>query len=130
MNSDTPAQPPAQGDAPIYLEEDYPELLRDVAMLVDRELRAVGTEPAYAQAVAVTISEHVREHYGGVPQYWPKGRSLIQRRRRAQMWEAFNGTNHAALARRFGMCVQQVYRNLAIAKAEATARTQHDLFSL
>lgn len=116
-------------EAPSLIEDPaYPELLRDLASVVSRELRAIGIEAEYSDAVACTVAEHVREHFGGVPQYWPKGADHQRVRRRRQMWLDFTGDNHAELARKYGMCLQQVYKTLAIARAEHLRRTQHDMF--
>lgn len=109
-------------------DPDYPELLRDLARIVEQELVNVGTDRAHAKAIAETVTEHVMEHHGGVPQYWPKGTHWRKLRRRREMWERFNGTNHAELARDFGMCLQQVYKWLAIERAELRKRTQRDMF--
>lgn len=122
-------QPTLDGiEPPITKDPDYPEMLRELAEVAERELCNVGVEPAYAAAVAETLAEHVRERFGGTPVYWAKGESMRQRRRRARMWAEFTGRNHAELARRYGVCLQQVYRSLAISKAEWRRASHRDLF--
>ncbi|RQO63143.1 hypothetical protein DBR47_00795 [Paucibacter sp. KBW04] len=113
---------------PLSLDADYPPLLRELAEVVEGELKNIGIELNYASAVAETVAEHVRERFGGQPNYWPKGNTLRQRQRRAAMWADFTGNNHVELATKYGVCVQQVYRMLATARAESTARTQRGLF--
>ena len=115
-------------EPPITQDPDYPEMLRELAEVAERELCNVGIDPTHAAAVAETLAEHVRERFGGTPVYWAKGESMRQRRRRARMWDEFNGRNHAELSRRYGICLQQVYRSLAISKAETAARLQRGLF--
>lgn len=116
------------GDRPLSQDPDYPPLLRELAEVVQGELSRIGIDLSYASAVAETVSEHVRERFGGQPNYWPKGNTMRQRRRRMRMWEDFNGHNHLELAVKYGVCLQQVYRMLAIAKAEMTNRVQPGLF--
>ena len=64
-----------------------------------------------------------------MPYYWPKGTTFRARRRRLAMWEAFNGRNHVALAREYGMCLQNVYKHLKRAKVEWLATHQGGLFT-
>lgn len=123
-----PNLPKGPLNVPLSLDADYPPLLRELAEVVQRGLRSGGIAEAMAAALAEEAAEHVREHFGGQPNYWPKGESMRQRRRRAAMWADFNGTNHLHLASKYGVCLQQVYRALAIARQESNARTQPDLF--
>lgn len=115
-------------EPPLLEDPDYPPLIRELAGLVELQLREVGIAPSIAAAISESAAEHVREHFGGVPNYWSKGSTMRQRRRRARMWAEFNGNNHAELARRYGVCLQQMYRALAIARAEHTSRVQPGLF--
>ena len=115
-------------DPPIFLDQDYPPLLRELAEVVERELLSTGIDAQQAGAVAETVTEHVRERFGGVPNYWPKGSTYRHRKRLAAMWADFNGRNHADLARKYGMCVQRVYFNLAVYRREVQARQQPGLF--
>jgi Mor family transcriptional regulator len=119
---------PRSGRKPIFQEPAYPPLLREMGELVDRELRNTGIEPARAAAIAETVTEHTRENYGGQINYWPKGDDYLRTRRRLQMWERFTGDNYNQLAHDFGMGVQQVYKEIAKARRENTARTQRSLF--
>lgn len=117
-----------RADVPITQDPDYPELIRELADVVEQQLVEVGIEPDSAGAVAESCAEAVRERFGGQVLYWAKGDTMRLRKRRMEMWQAFTGTNHNALAKQFGLCPQQIYRQLAIAKAEHIARTQGSLF--
>lgn len=57
------------------------------------------------------------DYMGGTMVYFPKGRKLQQVIVRQSVISDFNGNNHAEVARRHGLSVQQVYRYLA--KTEA-----------
>lgn len=132
MKTQQGAQLRAGGDLfgelpPITDDPDYPVILRELADQVRQQLVASG-RPDGAAAIAESCAEHVREHFGGQMITWPKGDTMRLKRRRAAMWAAFNGTNHNELAKQFGLGVQQVYRQLKIARAEHRARTEHALF--
>lgn len=116
-------------DPPITQDPDYPELIRELASVVERQLVSIDIEPAHAAAVAEATAEAVREHFGGSPLYWAKGETMRQRRRRERMWSEFTGNNYAALARRYGICLQQAYRVIGVARREHAARVQGDMFA-
>lgn len=112
----------------ITKDPDYPALIRELAEVLTTQLRSGGVEPTSAEAIAEACAEYVREHFGGQPLYWAKGETMRQRLKREAMWAEFNGRNHAELARKHGICLQQVYKRLAISRAEHRARQQPDLF--
>lgn len=116
-------------EPPITQDPDYPELIRELAAVVERQLVGIDIEPERAAAVAEATAEAVREHFGGSPLYWAKGETMRQRRRRERMWNEFTGNNYAALARRYGICLQQAYRVIAVARREHAARVQGDMFA-
>lgn len=111
-------------EPPITHDPDYPALIRELAEILEQQLRQAGIEPAHAAATSEAAAEYVREHFGGQPLYWAKGESMRQRRARERMWAEFTGNNHAELARKHGICLQQVYRRLKISQTEELARRQ------
>lgn len=116
-------------EQPIFKDESYPEILRELAELLDRELRDAGIEAPHAIAVAETVIEQVRERFGGSPIYISKGMTYRQQRRMWAMWDAFRGDNHLQLARQFGMGLSQVYRTLQVVRRLVRTRQQPDLFA-
>lgn len=112
----------------VHEADGYPELLRDMAVIVERKLSEAGLETARAAAIAMQVIEEVREHFGGQMLYMPKGQQWERRRVWQAMWLAFDGRNHAWLADKFGMNVVGVYRVLAIMRAEHRKRVQPDMF--
>lgn len=109
--------------------DGYPELLRDMAAIVERKLAEAGLEAARAAAIAMNVIEEVRDHFGGQMLYMPKGQQFDRRRIWQAMWQEFDGRNHAQLADKFGMNVVGVYRVLAIMRAEHRKRVQGDMFA-
>lgn len=127
---DALASSPAQGPpgAPVYLDPDYPALLRDLAEQMAKKLCEIGIDPARATLAAEAIGEHVRETYGGQMLNWPKGAKFNQRTLRERMWTDFTGDNHMQLAARYGLSWQWIYKELKRAKSEFRQRSQPDLF--
>lgn len=109
--------------------DGYPELLRDMAVIVECKLTEAGLEAERAAVIAMNVIEEVRDHFGGQMLYMPKGLQWERRRVWQAMWQEFDGRNHAQLADKFGMNVVGVYRVLAIMRAEHRKRVQIDLFA-
>jgi len=114
-------------DAAIAAEDRYPELLRDLGNAVADSLTGAGVDPGLARAAAESAAELVRELYGGQLVYVPKGHSMQTRRRWQALWDEFDGSNQMALARKYGMSYQRVYRVLKIMQEQHRKRVQAEL---
>lgn len=114
-------------EPPITQDPDYPPLIRELAETLDQQLRAVDIPADRASAISEAAAEFVREHFGGQPLYWAKGETMRQRRRRQAMWRDFTGRNHRELGIKYGICLQQVYRQIAVCRAEELAARQGKL---
>lgn len=107
----------------------YPEILRD---LIDK-----GAEPLaaklqlplpVAREIVFDICEIIRKDWSGNNLYLPVGLAHDIDKRDREMYEAFNGSNHAELSKRFGITVRQVYERLALVSAAEFSRRQPALF--
>lgn len=108
----------------LNLPDHYPEILADLAGLVlARALEYLPGERA--ETLAIELAEDVRLKFGGALIYIPKGCAADREGRNAAIWRDFNGRNHAALARKYGLALATVYDILA---RERAAR-QPGLFS-
>lgn len=117
------------GELPaIYDDPEYPELLRELARLIETGLVQAEVDRKRAAALAESVVEHAREHFGGIPQYWPKGETWRVRQRRQKMWERFDGRNYGVIAKEFGISLSQAYRAIAVARAEWKASNMGSLF--
>ncbi|MCW5666511.1 MAG: DNA-binding protein [Piscinibacter sp.] len=105
----------------------YPELLADMARVAEKVLRDKGIDEARARSAAVDLAEHLRDYWGGQVLYVPKGGRLETRKRWAEVWDEFRGDNHAELARKHGLGLQQVYKIIEVMKREQFSRTQGKL---
>lgn len=118
---------PTGADAAVVAEDRYPELLRDLGTAVAESLTGAGVDPGLARAAAESAAELVRELYGGQLVYVPKGHSMQTRRRWQALWDEFDGSNQMALARKYGMSYQRVYRVLKIMQEQHRKRVQAEL---
>lgn len=94
------------------------------AVLVDE----LGLPPAQADYGAYLVMRRIVEHLGGASVYLPKADSLVRHERDEALWAAFNGRNHAELAREHGVTTIHVYRLLRRMRQAALASAQAKLF--
>lgn len=94
---------------PIKPPESYPELLGDVLTAMQQELHAEGLDVTSSNDIAWRVTEKVRDAWGGQLVYIPSGSKYDAIRRYEAIWQAFNGHNHAELARKFGVSEQTIY---------------------
>lgn len=83
-----------------------------------------------ATEIAREWAHELAREFGGQLVYFPKDLAFQLTARDRQLWEAFNGTNHDELARRFGLSLQQVYKIVDLVRREELARRQGRLFAL
>jgi len=108
----------------------YPEVLRD---LIDKGSERIseqlGIPMDQAREIAWHITEIIRKDWSGDQIYLPKGLAHDLSLRDREMYRKFNGSNHALLAREYGITVRQVYDRLALVSAEEFRRQQPALFA-
>lgn len=101
-----------------------PELLRSVEDEVKAEIvrllslrGGIGPEERerIGESLGKSLADFLSLSWGGQYIYFPKD----GKRRAAMMYAEFDGGNHADLARKYGVCVQTVYR---VIKQERAAR--------
>jgi Mor family transcriptional regulator len=109
-------------------ESHYPELLSDLRAQLVRMLKGEGLADDQAERIALHAAEHLRSHWGGQNVYFPQGLSHETRQRAIALYDAFNGTNLAALAQREGISTMTAYRWLRYARAEHVRINQGQLF--
>lgn len=113
------------------MKEEYaskgPELLIDLAdMTFDVLKDHVGEE--LGRSISLKLVDKMRHHWGGQIVYFPKGQSLDALARDIKMYAEFNGSNHAALARRYDLSLQQVYGRIRFIRESRFAEQQGDMF--
>lgn len=109
-------------------EATYPELLQDLADQVAIKLVEHGIDMEKAADIGFSSAEFIREHWGGQPLYIPRGAQYEFSMRDMQVFERFNGHNHAALAREYNLSVMRIYQIVKAVRAELIKKRQGALF--
>lgn len=113
-------------------EDQYPELLSDIAQQVDARLvllaktQLVLTEED-AKRIGWEVAEHVRSHFAGELIYIPKGRTFEANQLHQQIWDEFNGHNVPELVSKFKLAEQSIYRVLKFMRARTVKKNQLSL---
>lgn len=108
--------------------KNFPELLADMAARIGESLEQQGIAPEKAAEVGMQAAEHVRKNYGGQMLYLPKGHFEEHERRDYEIWDRFNGRNHAELADHYGLSVVRIYQIIKAIQAKEVRRRQPDMF--
>lgn len=82
-----------------------------------------------AQVAAKQVSAHLSKHWGGQLLYFPKNHYGRLSERDAEIWRKFDGKNHAALAKEYGLTMQQIYKIVREAAEYHRAKNQMDMFT-
>ena len=101
----------------MQLPDHYPPILADIAHLLRARLGQHLPDTS-AETLAMACTEDLGLTFSGCQIYIPKQDSVKRAQRDAAIASAFNGRNHAGLARRFGLTVTQIY--------DILARQRHD----
>jgi len=105
------------------------ELLSDLGDHTIAVLQATTELPVeQVKSAARKIVDEMRANWGGQLIYFPKGKDLDIDERDRSMWEDFNGSNHAELARKYNLTLQGVYQRLRSIRQVIRAEEQPDLF--
>ncbi len=80
------------------------------------------------KSAARKIVDEMRASWGGQLIYFPKGKDLDIDERDRRMWDDFNGSNHAHLAKKYDLTLQGVYQRLRSIRQVIREEDQPDLF--
>ena len=103
------------------------QALLDVAQVVTEALVADGVEAGRARELGLIAAEKLRDVYGGDQVYIPRGLALLLSKRDLEIYQAFNGSNHFALAKEHSLTERQVYNIIERVRREMFARQQPGL---
>ena len=112
------------------LDPGYPETWREIVACLYLQLRtrpALVPDDAAAAALALALAEGLRAELGGSQPYLAKGASFELSVRDREILAKFNGRNHDALAREFGLTPRQIYNVVDRRIREDVARRQGTL---
>ena len=88
----------------------------------------LAMEKSRALEVAKKVARHITDNWGGQLIYIPKNHLGKISDRDYKIYAAFNGKNHAALAKQFDLTVQQIYKTIKEVGLAERAKNQGDLF--
>lgn len=105
--------------------DEYPEVLADLraellGLLVDASIAR-----EQARQLAYMAAERIREMWGGMSVYIPKGASLRLSKRDREIFREYNGNNRLELCQRHGITEQRLYQIIAKVRAEQIAKRQY-----
>ena len=114
------------------MDDRVPELVTDLQDQLTTQLLAAlpaGTlEPQAAKIIGIKVTKFVTDNWGGQLIYIPKNQGGQLSQRDLQIWAEFNGANHADLAKKYNLTVQQIYRILKEIGGRERAKIQGKLF--
>ncbi|WP_140919155.1 Mor transcription activator family protein [Limnobaculum xujianqingii] len=106
-----------------------PELLISLADLINHIAKEMlNLSDTQVQALSQEVALQVAQAWGGQLVYMPQGAQLETAKTHLEIFEAFNGKNHADVARKFGISLQSVYRIVKRVRKETLTKMQGDLF--
>lgn len=83
-----------------------------------------GLDPERAGHLGYLIMRRFAEACGGGSVYVPKADAILRHERDLAIWHEFDGANHGALARKYGVTEIHVYRIVKAMRAQDAARRQ------
>lgn len=111
------------------LPDATPEGARLVQEAVQASLvEVLGLPDAAADQVAYDVLRRVLSTCGGEYFYVPKDIRLAAHSRDIEVWGEFTGQNQRALARKYGLTVQYIYRIIARMREKDRKDRQPELF--
>ena len=110
-------------------DDRIPELVTDLQDQVEHKLIALKVDALTAKSIGVEVAAYITCNWGGQLIYIPKNHNGQLNARDIQIYAQFNGRNHAALAKKFDLTVQQIYRIVKEVGERERAKNQGDLFA-
>ncbi|GKW15251.1 DNA-binding protein [Pectobacterium carotovorum subsp. carotovorum] len=88
-----------------------PELLVELSQHVADTVKTVTElDPQTAELVGNAVAKHMMTVWGGQNVYFPMGISWRASQRDLQIYEEFDGRNHSALAKKYNVSLQWIYK--------------------
>jgi putative bacteriophage transcriptional regulator len=110
-------------------DERVPELVTDLEdQMAACLLSELPIERKKALAMSKKVARHITDNWGGQLIYIPKNHLGQLSERDMQVYRDFDGCNHAALAKKYRLTVQQIYKIVKEVGRRERAKSQGDLF--
>ncbi|MBN3263205.1 Mor transcription activator family protein [Pectobacterium brasiliense] len=103
-----------------------PELLVELSQHVADTVKTVTElDPQTAEQVGNAVAKHMMTVWGGQNVYFPMGISWRASQRDLQIYEEFDGRNHSALAKKYNVSLQWIYKIVRTMRKEELQAKQH-----
>ncbi|MEQ9945193.1 Mor transcription activator family protein [Pectobacterium aroidearum] len=103
-----------------------PELLVELSQHVaDTVKNVTELDPKTAELVGNAVAKHMMTVWGGQNVYFPMGISWRASQRDLQIYEEFDGRNHSALAKKYNVSLQWIYKIVRTMRKEELQAKQH-----
>ncbi len=112
------------------IAKEYPPLLTDLADQLGRKLVEAGLVAEKAADIAFEATEHIRTHWGGQPLYIPYGKDYVMDQVYLQIFNEFNGSNHAELGLKYEKSVVRIYQIIKQVRKKMLNERQGSLFEV
>jgi len=107
---------------------DYPEILQDLKRHILAESKKQSITDAVAEQIAHCATEQIRNDWGGLSVYIPKGMMYALSERDQKIYNNFNGNNHHEICRKYDISLQRLYKVIEAQKQIDLRNRQNDLF--
>lgn len=112
-------------------DERIPELVADLEdQIADCLKRDLILDKHKAKELAVKVARHITDNWGGQLIYIPKNTLGRISDRDMEVYRDFDGRNHAALAKKYGLTMQHIYRIVKEVGIRERAKRQGDFFDM
>ena len=105
------------------------ELLTDLADQAKHLLIEYGIKDEVATQVGHGLADHLAAHWGGETICFPKDCAFEFAKRDFDLWNDFDGSNHATLANKYEIGLRAVYKIIKKMRERQIALAQPGLFA-
>lgn len=116
-----------------FENEDFhakaPDLLADLAKHTVASAKEFGLCEELAENLGMIVAMKISQSWGGLNVYMPKALELFACEREKQIYNEFNGVNHAYLAKKYNLSLQWSYKIVKKIQKEEVNKRQIDMFA-
>lgn len=105
-----------------------PDLLSDLASHIVAIAKEFGLNDDLAENIGMMTAMKISHSWGGLVIYIPKATKLFVCEREKQIYNDFNGVNHAYLAKKYELSLQCIYRIVKRVQKEEVNKRQIQMF--
>lgn len=105
-----------------------PDLLADLAKHTVVAAKEFGINEELAENLGMIVAMKISQSWGGLNVYMPKALELFACEREKQIYNEFNGVNHAYLAKKYNLSLQWIYKIVKKVQKEEINKRQYAMF--